>query len=83
MNSDFQTLVEFLGRCGPEVSGHQLPTLRTEEAARLARFARGECAPAERAEICRLLQMHPAWLRWVADRVKLARQVTRQDQSSA
>ena len=77
MNNDFITLVEFLGRFGPEVSGHAAPTPRTEEAAKLLRFAAGECDEAERNEICKLLRLHPAWLRWLADRVKLARTASR------
>ena len=76
MNNDFQTLVEFLGRCGPEVVGHSVSTPHTEEASRLLKFAEGQCNAAEREEICALLRLHPAWLRWLADRVKLARTVT-------
>ena len=73
MNNDFQTLVEFLDRCGPEVTGHIAPEPRTEEASKLLRFADGKCDRRERAEICEMLRLHPAWLRWLADRVKLAR----------
>ncbi len=83
MNNDFQTLVEFLGHCGPEVTGHSLPTPRTEEASRLLRFAAGQCDETERAEICALLRMHPAWLRWLADRVKEARTSSRSIQATA
>jgi hypothetical protein len=25
--------------------------------------------------VCELLRVHPAWIRWVADRVKMARSV--------
>jgi hypothetical protein len=73
MNKDFQVLVEFLDRCGPEVTGHATSTPQTEEAAKLLRFATGKCDETERHEICNLLRLHPAWLRWLADRVKLAR----------
>ena len=73
MNTDFKTLVEFLERFGPEVAGRQLPEPKTETAALLERFSRGECDPTERSEACRMLQLHPAWLRWIADRVRLAR----------
>ena len=73
MNNDFQTLLEFLERCGPQVVGHAAPTPRTEEAAKLQRFADGACDENERAEICAMLRLHPAWLRWLADRVKMAR----------
>ncbi len=78
MNNDFQTLVEFLGRCGPEVTGHVASTPRTEEAAKLIRFAAGECDERERVEICAMLRLHPVWLRWLADRVKLARGINRE-----
>ena len=78
MNNDFQTLVEFLGRCGPEVTGHGASTPQTEDAAKLLRFASGGCDERERAEICTMLRMHPAWLRWLADRVKMARQGSRE-----
>jgi len=73
MNNDFQTLVEFLARCGPEVTGRNLSTPQTEEAAKLLRFATGQCDERERAEVCAMLRLHPAWLRWLADRVKMAR----------
>jgi hypothetical protein len=73
MNNDFQTLLEFLDRCGPEVTGKATSAPRTEEAAMLQRFADGVCDERERAEICEMLHMHPAWLRWLADRVKAAR----------
>ena len=73
MNNDFQTLLEFLERCGPQVVGHAAPVPRTEEAAKLQRFADGSCDESERAEICAMLRLHPAWLRWLADRVKMAR----------
>lgn len=76
MNNDFQTLLEFLDRCGPEVTGRIASEPRTEEAAKLLRFADGKCDKQERAEICEMLRLHPAWLRWLADRVKLARKVT-------
>ena len=73
MNTDIKTLVEFLQHFGPEVMGHETSEPRNGAAARLERFARGECNETERAEVCRLLRMHPLWLRWLADRVKIAR----------
>ncbi len=73
MNDDFNTLIEFLDRFGPEVSGRQLPEPSTVAAALLERFARGQCDDAERAQVCKMLKIHPAWLRWLADRVKQAR----------
>jgi hypothetical protein len=72
-SADFQILLEFLGRCGPEVSGNHLGTPRTLEAEKLIRFAYGDCAEDERIEVCHLLRLNPAWIRWLADRVKLAR----------
>ena len=73
MKSDFAVLVEFLESLGPEVVGRHLPEPETSVAAQLERFARGECSAAERADLCEMLRLHPAWLRWLADRVKLAR----------
>jgi len=73
MNSDIKTLFEFLEHFGPEVSGRGTTEPKNGAAARLERFARGECDEAERVEVCRLLRMHPTWLRWLAERVKLAR----------
>ncbi len=75
---EFDTLLDFLGRWGPEVEGHHLPTPESPVAARLLRFARGECDETEREELCRLLRAHPAWLQWMADQVKRARQTTMQ-----
>ncbi len=73
MNNDFKTLIDFLDRLGPEVSGRALPEPHTAAAVQLQRFARGACDREERREVCAMLQLHPAWLRWLADRVKLAR----------
>lgn len=73
MNNDFNTLINFLERFGPEVSGKVLIAPQSEDAAKLQRFAAGECDKEERAEVCELLRLHPAWLRWLADRVKMAR----------
>ena len=76
MTNDFQTLLEFLDRCGPEVAGRALSVPENEAAAKLRRFAAGKCDENERAEICEMLRLHPAWLRWLADRVKMARETT-------
>jgi hypothetical protein len=73
VNTEFQILHDFLSRFGPEVIGHADATPQSEVATKLERFARGECSEGERAEICEMLRMHPAWLRWLADRVKMAR----------
>ena len=74
MNNDFNTIINFLERFGPEVSGRQLPEPKTEITSKLERFVRGECKTPERAEVCSMLRMHPAWLRWIADRIRLARE---------
>ncbi len=68
MNTDFQTLIDFLDRCGPDVTGRGLAAPQSDEAAKLQRFATGGCD-----EVCEMLRLHPAWLRWLADRVKMAR----------
>jgi len=73
MNTDIKTLLEFLQHLGPEVQGRETSEPRNGAAARLERFARGECNETERAEVCRLLRTHPTWLRWLADRVRVAR----------
>ena len=73
MSNDFKTLIDFLDRFGPEVSGKALMAPHSEAAAKLQRFATGACDKDERAEICEMLRLHPAWLRWLADRVKMAR----------
>jgi len=77
MNQDFKILIEFLDQFGVEAAGRELPEPKTETAVLLERFARGECSQEERAEVCRMLRLHPAWLRWLADRVKLAREAGR------
>lgn len=74
MNQDFKILIEFLDQFGVEAAGRELPEPQTDTAMLLERFARGECSQEERAEVCRMLRLHPAWLRWLADRVKLARE---------
>ena len=73
MEAAFKTLLEFIARQGVEVSGRAVLEPGGPEAEQLERFARGECSSEEREEICLLLQQHPAWLRWLAARVKLAR----------
>ena len=73
MNTDIKDLIEFLERFGPEVSGRQTAEPENETAVLLERFARGECTPTEREVVCRMLRLHPAWLRWLADRVRHAR----------
>jgi len=73
MSNDFKTLTDFLERFGPEVSGKATMAPHSEVAAKLQRFAEGACDKDERAEICELLRRHPAWLRWLADRVKMTR----------
>lgn len=73
MNTDFKTLIDFLGRYGSEVSGREMPQPDTHAANLLERFARGECESDERRKVCEMLRLEPAWLRWLADRVRMAR----------
>jgi hypothetical protein len=73
VNNDFKTLIDFLDRLGPEVSGRSLSGPSSEAVTRLERFATGACNAEERREVCEMLRLHPAWLRWLADRVKAAR----------
>jgi hypothetical protein len=75
VNNDFKTLIDFLDRLGPEVSGRVLSEPHSAAAGQLQRFARGDCDEEERREVCEMLRLHPVWLRWLADRVKLARPV--------
>lgn len=72
-NDDLKTLFNFLDSFGPEAAGREHPQPQTEVASKLDRFAQGKCSERERAEVCEMLRVHPAWLRWLADRVKLAR----------
>ena len=76
MNPDFKILIDFLDHLGPQVAALQLPEPHNDAAVKLERFARGVCDDAERAEVCNMLRLHPAWLRWLADRVKFARPET-------
>ena len=75
MNDDISALFEFLERSGPEVCGHGLIGLQIEQSALIERFIEGRCDDRERGELSRFLQLHPAWIRWVADRVKMAREI--------
>jgi hypothetical protein len=79
VNNDFKILVDFIGGLGPEVSGRVLEAPHTEAALKLGRFAVGEVDEEERHEVCTMLQLHPAWLRYLADRVKQSRVVQSED----
>jgi hypothetical protein len=70
---DLKTLLNFLDLFGPEAAGRGTPKPQIEVATKLDRFAQGQCSDRERAEICEMLRLHPAWLRWLAERVKDAR----------
>ena len=74
MNDDLRALFTYLERFSPEVSGHHAAEPEPTAVEKLERFARGEVNAEERAQLCELLRLHPAWLRWLADRVKLARE---------
>ena len=75
MNDDISPLLEFIERCGPEVQGRGLNGLEAEQVAMIERFIAGRCDDIERRELSEFLQLHPAWIRWIADRVKLAREL--------
>lgn len=77
-DEDLQVLIEFLSRWQPDVLGRSgLSTPHTEDAARLLRFASGQCSDEERMIVCSQLRLHPAWLRWLADRVKASQRVAK------
>jgi hypothetical protein len=72
-DDDISLVIEFLERCGPEVGGRGLIGLQVEQTAMIERFIAGRCDAAERRELSRFLQLHPAWIRWIADRIKTGR----------
>jgi hypothetical protein len=74
MKSDISILFDFLEACGPEACGHNLVELRTEQSSLIERFIEGQCNDTERYELSRFLQLHPKWIRWIAERVKIARE---------
>lgn len=74
-DDDISLVIEFLDRYGPEVSGRGLIGLRSDQTAMIERFIAGRCSEAERQELSRFLQLHPAWIRWIADRMKSGRGV--------
>jgi hypothetical protein len=73
VSNDFKILIDFLDQFEPEVSGRSQSQPYNEDVTKLLRFATGACDEAERTEVCEILRMHPAWIRWVADRVRMAR----------
>lgn len=73
MKHDFSILLEFLHSREAEVLGRQSGEPTPEAAALLERFAKGECTQEERETVCRMLRMYPAWLLWLAERVKRSR----------
>jgi hypothetical protein len=75
MNDDISLLWDFLERCGPEVRGHGLAGLGADQIAMIERFIAGRSDDLERRELSEFLQLHPAWIRWIADRVKMAREL--------
>ncbi|HEY3897887.1 MAG TPA: hypothetical protein VGM54_04690 [Chthoniobacter sp.] len=74
MIDDISLLLEFLGRCRPEVEGHGLDELTAERRALIERFIAGQCNDVERRQLSEFLQLHPAWIGWIADRVHMARE---------
>jgi len=75
VSNDFNTLIEFLDRFGPEVCGLASDQPENLAAEKLQLFAQGKCDQAQVEEMCEMLRKHPAWIRWVADRIRMARQV--------
>jgi hypothetical protein len=75
MKDDISQLLEFLDRNGPEACGRGPAGLEAEQVTMIERFISGGSDQAEVHEVTEFLQMHPAWIRWVADRVKLAREL--------
>ena len=73
MIDDIALMLEILGKCEPEVEGHGLNDLNAERRALIERFIAGQCNDVERRQLSEFLQLHPAWIRWIADRVQLAR----------
>jgi hypothetical protein len=82
MTNEISALWEFLERCGPEVYGHSLQGLQAEQIAMIERFIAGKCDDVERRELSEFLQLHPAWIRWIADRIKMARELADKPASS-
>jgi hypothetical protein len=74
MKTDLKFLFEFLQHTGTEVTGRALPEPDGHIRQLLERFARGECAADERADVCRMIRLHTPWMHWVASRVKLERE---------
>jgi hypothetical protein len=74
MKNDFASILLFLEACGPEVLGHGRANAPLDDPKLLNRFIGGHCSDKERQEVCEFLQNHPAWIRWVADRIKLVRE---------
>ena len=73
MNDDVAQLLAFHGRCGPEAVGHGQTELDDKHIALINRFIAGQCSEEERRELSTFLLENPAWLRWIADRVKASR----------
>jgi hypothetical protein len=80
MNTDLNFLFEFLAQTDAEVAGRALPEPEGHVRQLLERFARGECAADERADVCRMIRLHTPWMHWVANRVKLERQAQAKDE---
>jgi hypothetical protein len=73
VNNDFQILMEFLEGFGPEVTGRSLEEPPPTSAQELQRFATGGLAAPEIHTVCTELKHNPTWIRYLADRVRLAR----------
>ena len=80
MKTDINILFEFLEQAGADVAGRETSEPEIHVVQLLERFSRGECDPLERADVCRMIRLNPAWLRWIATRVKLARDAQHDDE---
>ena len=76
MSDDFSLLFQFLDRVGDEVQGRGDRSLDAEKTALIERFIAGGCSEKDRRELSEFLQLHPAWIRWIADRVQATRERT-------
>jgi hypothetical protein len=76
MSNDFSLLLDFWERTAPEVCGRGTMGLDAEQIVMIERFIAGNCNEQERRELSEFLQLHPAWIRWIADRVKMAREIS-------
>jgi 2-oxo-4-hydroxy-4-carboxy--5-ureidoimidazoline (OHCU) decarboxylase len=71
VNEDFELLLKLVQRHPPEVAGRAAVSPPTRQ--KLARFAAGQCAEAEREEVKHLLETHPELAAVLAEEVQSLR----------